>query len=134
MDAPGWSCAFDEYDDNLLYCGLANNTLMVYDIRNTKSPLHKLKDSTLSALAPIHSLNIGQLNDSRTTVLCSNLKQSYVWTFESDHSVRFNPIVTNAGKSTKKKVVLLFQLKHGSRFQTISHLLQKRKTFDKSKE
>ncbi|CAO3691343.1 unnamed protein product [Rhizopus microsporus] len=96
LDAPGWSCAFDEYDDNLLYCGLANNTLMVYDIRNTKSPLHKLKDSTLSALAPIHSLNIGQLNDSRTTVLCSNLKQSYVWTFESDHSVRFNPIVTNA--------------------------------------
>ncbi|CEG80742.1 hypothetical protein RMATCC62417_15038 [Rhizopus microsporus] len=96
LDAPGWSCAFDEYDDNLLYCGLANNTLMVYDIRNTKSPLHKLKDSNLSALAPIHSLNIGRLNDSRTTVLCSNLKQSYVWTFESDHSVRFNPIVPNA--------------------------------------
>ncbi|KAG0741828.1 hypothetical protein G6F57_010836 [Rhizopus arrhizus] len=82
LEFPGWSCAFDDHNTNLLYCGLGNNTLMVYDIRNTRSHLHKLKDS--SSQAPIHSLNVGQVNDSHSAVLCSNLVQSYVWNFKKD--------------------------------------------------
>ncbi|KAI8891234.1 hypothetical protein K501DRAFT_265100 [Backusella circina FSU 941] len=43
LGSPGWSCSFDSKDSNLLYCGLGNGSLLVYDIRNTNTHLHNLK-------------------------------------------------------------------------------------------
>ncbi|CAO3682072.1 unnamed protein product [Rhizopus stolonifer] len=92
----GWSCAFDENNSNLLYCGLANNTLMVYDIRNTKDHLHKLKDSSSQISAPIHSLNVAKADNTHPSVLCSNLVNSYEWEF-GENEPRCIPIETTQG-------------------------------------
>lgn len=79
---------------------------MVYDIRNTRSHLHKLKDS--SSQAPIHSLNVGQVNDSHSAVLCSNLVQSYVWNFKKDGDTpSYIPIETTPGNNGHNKKPIL---------------------------
>ena len=39
---PAWACAWDLDDSNLLYCGLQNGTVEVYDVRNTAGHVQRL--------------------------------------------------------------------------------------------
>ncbi|KAI9264482.1 hypothetical protein BY458DRAFT_228430 [Sporodiniella umbellata] len=96
LDVPGWSCAFDENQTHLLYCGLANNILMVYDVRNTRSHLHKLKDPSSQASAPIHSLSVGKSDNGNSSIMCSNLVKSYEWHLKDNEPLYF-PIETLSG-------------------------------------
>lgn len=73
----GWSCAFDNRDNNLVYCGLANDTLNVYDARFTKNVLAQLKGP---ADGPLHSIAVvTHPRDGQKYILCSNRTKSYFW-------------------------------------------------------
>ena len=43
--APAWSCAWNEYDTNYIYCGLQNGTCLVFDIRNTNTYLKSIQNA-----------------------------------------------------------------------------------------
>ncbi|KAI9492294.1 WD40-repeat-containing domain protein [Zychaea mexicana] len=85
LEKAGWSCEFDETDSNLFYCGLANNTVLVYDIRNTKSHLHHLRPNTSSNNFPIHSLASTKRENGNRIILCSNNMGSYLWELDSSN-------------------------------------------------
>lgn len=55
LEAPGWSCAFDSFDSNKLYAGLANCSIACFDLRNTSEPccIHRLD---LPRKLPIHTV------------------------------------------------------------------------------
>ena len=72
----GWSCAFDESDPNILYCGLANNTVLIFDNRNTNTHLQQLHPDGPNAA--IHSLAVTKTEAGRM-LLCSNTLGSYAW-------------------------------------------------------
>ncbi|KAG2222380.1 hypothetical protein INT45_006902 [Circinella minor] len=85
LEKPGWSCDFDETDSNLLYCGLLNNTVSVYDIRNTKNHLHQLRPPNTPGNFSIHSLaavNNGAGGGKRL-IFCSNNMGSYMWELDT---------------------------------------------------
>ncbi|CAO3629776.1 unnamed protein product [Cunninghamella echinulata] len=77
LPSPGWSCEFDESNPNQFYCGLANNSIMLYDIRNTKECLKNIVNKNLIR-TPIHSMISFQLNNI-STLLCSSLTQTYYY-------------------------------------------------------
>jgi hypothetical protein len=58
LEAPGWSCCFDATDPNYLYAGLANNTILTYDVRVPDHPVHRITgDARLGGVGKaIHSL------------------------------------------------------------------------------
>lgn len=39
---PAWSCAWNEYDTNYIYCGLQNGTCLIFDVRNTDTYLKSI--------------------------------------------------------------------------------------------
>ncbi|KAI7854455.1 WD40-repeat-containing domain protein [Circinella umbellata] len=85
LEKPGWSCDFDETDSNLLYCGLLNNTVSIYDIRNTKNHLHQLRPPNTPGNFSIHSLaavNNGAGGGKRL-IFCSNNMGSYMWELDT---------------------------------------------------
>ncbi|KAI8343894.1 hypothetical protein BC941DRAFT_407260 [Chlamydoabsidia padenii] len=77
----GWSCEFNCVDTNQFYCGLSNNSILVFDIRNTKNHLHQLFDKKKTANAPIHTMISCQLDgDYQTsTLICASLTHTYQW-------------------------------------------------------
>ncbi|KAI8388435.1 uncharacterized protein BYT42DRAFT_560081 [Radiomyces spectabilis] len=83
LEAAGWSCDFDTQDANLVYCGLQNNAVLVFDIRNTRSHLDRLHKPSATGSAPLHSL-ISSSIDGQRTLLCANLTRSYCWRWNSD--------------------------------------------------
>ncbi|KAL0074816.1 hypothetical protein F4703DRAFT_1891075 [Phycomyces blakesleeanus] len=85
LDCAGWSCDFDSVDPNILYCGLSNDTVMVYDIRNTKESLFRLRNSEITGGAQIHSLHTCVI-EGRSTILCANSLKAYMWQSESTES------------------------------------------------
>ncbi|KAI9256549.1 hypothetical protein BDA99DRAFT_141390 [Phascolomyces articulosus] len=100
LETPGWSCDFDEIDSNLLYCGLANNAVLVYDIRNTKNYLHRLRPPNTTGNFPIHSLAVttkADHNDGARMILCSNTVGSFLWELNvaassEDQEPEFHPL------------------------------------------
>ncbi|ORY96619.1 hypothetical protein BCR43DRAFT_524676 [Syncephalastrum racemosum] len=73
----GWSCAFDNRNNNLVYCGLANDTLNVFDARFTKNVLARLKGPSD---CPLHSIAVvSHPHDGQKYILCSNRARSYLW-------------------------------------------------------
>ena len=44
--APAWSCAWNDYDTNYIYCGLQNGTCLIFDVRNTDTYLKSLQNAT----------------------------------------------------------------------------------------
>jgi E3 ubiquitin-protein ligase RFWD3 len=57
--APGWSCSFHPTDRNLLFAGMANGTVSMYDIRNTRNAEWTVAVTSKSGdPMPIHSLNV----------------------------------------------------------------------------
>ncbi|XP_068709134.1 E3 ubiquitin-protein ligase rfwd3.S-like [Montipora capricornis] len=43
--APAWSCAWNDYDTNYIYCGLQNGTCLIYDVRNTDTYLKSIQNA-----------------------------------------------------------------------------------------
>ncbi|KAI7871329.1 hypothetical protein BDF14DRAFT_1221843 [Spinellus fusiger] len=74
----GWSCEFDPLQSNTLYCGLANDTVLVYDTRNTKKAVAILSQPRTTGGAQIHSLHAGVFG-GKMTLLCANAKRAYAW-------------------------------------------------------
>ncbi|CAO3628705.1 unnamed protein product [Mucor hiemalis] len=75
LDAPGWSCATNPLHPNFVYCGVTNNKLLVFDIRNTKGSVQTLMEPGSNRnMSPIHSV---ESFDNK--ILCSNLSHSYYW-------------------------------------------------------
>ncbi|KAI8146331.1 hypothetical protein BJV82DRAFT_413421 [Fennellomyces sp. T-0311] len=89
IERAGWSCAFDEADPTMFYCGLANNTVLVYDNRNTKTHLHQLHPNGPNA--PIHSLAVMKTATGRM-VLCSNTLGSYAWELRPSEEPVHHPL------------------------------------------
>jgi hypothetical protein len=72
-----------------MYCGLTNNTVSVFDIRNTNQSLYKLDEPVLPKIfSPIHSMTTLTI-DSKTLLICSNLVHSYCWIIDiQDNNLR----------------------------------------------
>ncbi|KAI8077845.1 uncharacterized protein BX664DRAFT_318422 [Halteromyces radiatus] len=84
----GWSCEFDIKNSNQFYCGLANNTVLVFDIRNTKGCLMQLNDDNTNN-TPLHTMISCQLEGDHQTssfpsLVCSNLTQTYQWQWQDN--------------------------------------------------
>ncbi|ORZ14244.1 hypothetical protein BCR42DRAFT_64354 [Absidia repens] len=82
LESPGWSCSFGSgTTSSLLYCGLANDTTMVYDLRNTATPLHRLQNRQKTGGSPISSIIPMSINE-KPIILCGNLNNIYAWNFD----------------------------------------------------
>ncbi|KAI8877722.1 hypothetical protein K501DRAFT_278183 [Backusella circina FSU 941] len=79
LDAPAWSCHVDQHDPNILYCGLVNSTIMVFDIRNSKTHLKALSSQIMTSGSPLHSIQSVRVGDKKDTLLCSNLIKTFWW-------------------------------------------------------
>ncbi|KAI9031543.1 hypothetical protein CLU79DRAFT_830819 [Phycomyces nitens] len=90
----GWSCDFDPVDPNILYCGLSNDTVMVYDVRNTKESLFSLRNAEITGGAQIHSLHASIIG-GKSTLLCANSLKAYMWQSESTKSNTEDDYVCN---------------------------------------
>ncbi|CAO3588279.1 unnamed protein product [Absidia cylindrospora] len=86
LESPGWSCSFGSgATSSLLYCGLANDTAMVYDLRNTATPLHRLQNRQKTGGSPISSIIPLSINE-KPMILCGNLNNIYAWNFDPSTS------------------------------------------------
>ena len=43
---PAWSCTWNDYDTNYIYCGLQNGTCLIFDVRNTDTYLKSIQSAT----------------------------------------------------------------------------------------
>lgn len=67
LESPGWSCNWKDDDTNYMFCGLANGTVLMFDIRSTKGPVARLQHGSRK---PIHSMTyIARSNEARVSGL-----------------------------------------------------------------
>jgi len=85
LAAPGWCCSWDDSDENHLYCGLVDDSVMVFDVRNTREHIYHLKHHALTKKKPIHS--IVHVGGPKNTILCANLDCLYKWEIDGDEPV-----------------------------------------------
>ncbi|KAI8576088.1 hypothetical protein K450DRAFT_258396 [Umbelopsis ramanniana AG] len=85
LTAPGWCCSWDEVDENRLYCGLIDDSVMVFDVRNTREHIYHLKNHELTKKKPIHS--IVHMGGPKNSILCANLDCLYQWDLSGDAPV-----------------------------------------------
>ncbi|KAI9284563.1 hypothetical protein BC943DRAFT_361256 [Umbelopsis sp. AD052] len=85
LTAPGWCCSWDEVDENRLYCGLMDDSIMVFDVRNTREHMYHLKNHELTKKKPIHS--IVHMAGPKNSILCANLDCLYQWDLSGDAPV-----------------------------------------------
>ncbi|KAG2230875.1 hypothetical protein INT48_003038 [Thamnidium elegans] len=116
LEAPGWSCTIDAENPNTMYCGLTNNTVLVFDIRNTKNYIHKLVEPCEPKIySPIHSMDVAH-KDGTSIVICSNLEHIYGWSTVNNEDYEYMPFeYTNDYKSfntTYQDNVLLSSLRN----------------------
>lgn len=78
LSMPGWSCCFNESNSSKIYCGLADSSIVVYDIRNTQTSERWLSSNALSK-TPIHSMFVKSNHLGRPRVYCSNLMETFIW-------------------------------------------------------
>lgn len=55
LEAPGWSCDYHPQDRNIICAGLANGTILLFDVRNTRQALNRFQ-AVLGECVPVHSL------------------------------------------------------------------------------
>lgn len=79
LTAPGWSCCFSESNTNKVYCGLADSSIVVYDIRNIRTYESLLCSPHVLSKTPIHSMFVKRNPLGRPTVYCSNLMETFIW-------------------------------------------------------
>ncbi|KAI8067857.1 hypothetical protein BC940DRAFT_51819 [Gongronella butleri] len=84
LPSQGWSCEFDQADPSILYCGLADSTIQVYDIRNTRHSVDELKSPLVKSM-PMHSLISCPAKSPMTKSLyCANMQHTYRWDWGMD--------------------------------------------------
>lgn len=80
LGVPGWSCATDNTNPSIVYCGLTNNTVLIFDIRNTKEFVRKLIEPCVPGIfSPIHSMDVFTNDSASSMLICSNLTHNYGW-------------------------------------------------------
>jgi hypothetical protein len=84
LDLPAWSCHIDQHDPNILYCGLVNSTIMVFDIRNSKTHVKSLSSPSMTSGSPLHSIQSIRVGGKNDTLLCSNLMKTFWWQDPAD--------------------------------------------------
>jgi len=63
-----WSCCWSTYNENQIYVGLSNNTILMYDIRNLSTYCTKLNGGS-NLNKPIHSLvYVNNLNNNNSKI------------------------------------------------------------------
>ncbi|RUS21578.1 WD40-repeat-containing domain protein [Endogone sp. FLAS-F59071] len=77
LDSPGWSCSWKDDDTNYMFCGLANGTVLMFDIRSTKGPVARLQYGR----KPIHSMTyIAQSNEARVSgLIAGSFDYVFLW-------------------------------------------------------
>lgn len=90
LERPGWSCSFDPRNPSLLHCGQANNTICIFDIRNTNTHVQCLqaKDTRF----PIHSMQIFYTASGQKEILYSTPVGSYVWKLMDGQEPELRPL------------------------------------------
>jgi hypothetical protein len=79
LKVPGWSCCFNETNTNKVYCGLADSSIVVYDIRNTRAYESLLCSPETLSKTPIHSMFVKSNDLGRPKIYCSNLMETFIW-------------------------------------------------------
>ncbi|ORX46883.1 hypothetical protein BCR36DRAFT_296843 [Piromyces finnis] len=65
LDSACWSCCWSTYNENQIFAGLSNNSILMYDIRNLSSYCSKLNGGSNK---PIHSLiYVNNLNNGNSS-------------------------------------------------------------------
>ncbi|KAL0095829.1 hypothetical protein F4703DRAFT_1089684 [Phycomyces blakesleeanus] len=79
LEAPGWSCNFDDSRFNIIYCGLSNGVIVVYDILNPQQLLYRLRQD--QNIGPIHSLYTVSI-ENQYRIMCSSVSGSIGWSID----------------------------------------------------
>ncbi|KAL0096667.1 hypothetical protein J3Q64DRAFT_1029596 [Phycomyces blakesleeanus] len=79
LEAPGWSCNFDDSRFNIIYCGLSNGVIVVYDILNPQQLLYRLRQD--QNIGPIHSLYTVSI-ENQYRIMCSSVSGSVGWSID----------------------------------------------------
>ncbi|KAF1800787.1 hypothetical protein FB192DRAFT_1382316 [Mucor lusitanicus] len=85
LEAPSRTCALDDENPNLLYCGLTTGALMVYDVRNTRSYLSKLVD-------PERNGSLLSVIPHGNSILCTDQYASYTWELDESQQYITQPL------------------------------------------
>lgn len=129
MNSPGYCCSFDVDDSSpLLYCGLANGSTVVYDTRQSKSPLYLLNDRQKTGGSPVHSIEMIRINNN-PFILCANLTKFYAW--ELDSSILAQSL--NNDNNDDNNIISSNDVNNQCHILSIDNLEGKRKTMKKKK-
>lgn len=70
LTSPGWSVAFDSIDRNVIYVGLANRRIAVFDIRRMQTAVKEaILVDTGNPPLPVHSLFMAKIGEGEKRVL-----------------------------------------------------------------
>lgn len=96
IDGEGWSCNWSGTTNNVVYCGIQNGTVHVFDIRNTRGPITNLSGGAVtggvSQRCPV--ISVISVPYSQTTVpgmLVSTLQGITFWTPERSGGCGYEP-------------------------------------------
>ena len=80
LDQPAWSCCWNYDYGNRLYCGLQNNVVLEFDLRNTSGAVKRFRGSDRASGPPIHSLDFVHLSQPPGTAESPSVGPSSAWT------------------------------------------------------
>jgi len=88
LECPPWSCCWSTYNENQIFVGLSNKSVLMYDIRNLSTYCTKLYGCN-SLKSPVHSLiyvnNLNKNNSSKLSsgILGANLEDIFYYDQET---------------------------------------------------
>ncbi|KAG6553637.1 hypothetical protein Mapa_004551 [Marchantia paleacea] len=75
LQSAPWSCAWDPSVPNQVYAGLQNGSLLIFDLRQTSSPIASVNGSSTR---PVHTLQTVQ-SQTRKGILSASSSGAYFW-------------------------------------------------------
>ncbi|KAL1925350.1 uncharacterized protein VTP21DRAFT_233 [Calcarisporiella thermophila] len=114
LEAPGWSCCWDIDRPYYLFAGLANGSVMTFDIRNTRTHVSCFRDRGLIGGSPVHSLvYISQPGESGLRgLLGANTENTFMLC---------DPTETNSQPQETKQCTVFDIKKPGTSFYSVSY-------------
>ncbi|KAF8042667.1 hypothetical protein BT93_A1108 [Corymbia citriodora subsp. variegata] len=73
LPAAAWSCSWDLNNANHVYAGLQNGMLLVFDMRQTLTPMESLKGLSCNPIHSMHSLLHKETHGARTILSASSI-------------------------------------------------------------
>ena len=67
LDAPAWSCCWDDFNQNLLYAGLVNGSVVTLDLRQSKGYVNSTKIGDGKGIHSLQSLRLTNSTDGAST-------------------------------------------------------------------